>query len=65
MLKRIVTIVLAACLLTGIAASVAPLTPPAEAGQCMGLRPLCLYPDRPVCICQGLGPQGCRWVCGH
>lgn len=33
-------------------------------GQCIGVPPICMYPDRPMCVCQGL-QVSCTWVCGH
>jgi len=33
-------------------------------GQCIGVPPICRYPDHPMCICQGL-QVSCTWVCGH
>lgn len=33
-------------------------------GQCMGVPPICMYPDHPMCVCQGL-QISCTWVCGH
>lgn len=33
-------------------------------GQCIGVPPICMYPDRPMCVCQGL-QINCTWVCGH
>lgn len=33
-------------------------------GQCIGVPPICMYPDHPMCVCQGL-QINCTWVCGH
>jgi hypothetical protein len=38
-----------------------PATTP-EANACWGLRPLCMSPQHPVCMCQNYGTN-CFWVC--
>ena len=59
---RIKTIILLAALLcTGSAT----LSTDCEAGVCIGIKPICLYPDHPVCLCRGISVTNCRWVCGH
>lgn len=36
-----------------------------EAGTCIGPRPICMYPDKPLCLCKGFSVSSCRWVCAH
>jgi hypothetical protein len=60
-MKRL--IIIAALALTGGAAASAPST--CQAGKCLGIPPICLAPDHPVCICSGISITSCRWICGH
>lgn len=31
-------------------------------GSCFGVKPICMYPQRAVCMCQNYG-SNCFWVC--
>ena len=60
-MKRL--IIITALALTGGAAASTPTT--CEAGNCIGIRPICLAPDHPICICSGISITSCSWICGH
>jgi hypothetical protein len=60
MKRLIITIALA---LSGGAAASTPTT--CEAGTCVGIPPICLYPDKPLCVCRGISVTNCRYICAH
>ena len=62
-MTRIKLLVVLVALLASGAATTA--THNCQAGICMGIQPICLYPDHPVCLCQGISVTNCRWVCAH